>query len=685
MLRDTLPTWLATRGVGEIIIVDWSSPPEESIVKVVEEVVASQLSTRPQPPVRVVVVHGETQWILSLSYNLGVSYVTRPVLLKLDCDYAVRDTNLLASVSLSPGTFVSGDWSKTDDKNQRHLNGALLVAAADMRAVGGFDERIQSYGWDDTDLYHRLSALRGLTRIAGFNVANSKKAPLEHIEHGDTDRVRVHFLGATAADAGQSADPLDVVTSLPLVSIQLNRNLITRVPPWRPQIDGSRDSAHFLEVVKARSGASGVIIVEVARASRDFPPSLRQLIQPTSELRRIQAKAVRWYARNYHSDEIPGVLAHAMPSRSVAELILLLRQRRHLFNMTSSTVNSTTPIRLLVADVQNGLGNRLRAAASALAFARRSKRVLVVLWTNTSHLEVGFHELFESIRDEAVVVDDWRDPWPFSPPTRSVWNSSFEIYNFIEREESEGRDVGLRFTSRTTLGRGNLVITPSSKRHVFFRSSTALNTQWRLRDATNAILRHRFRPVARVRERIAIACPDSWIGRAVGIHMRTKTIQADIPSLDPAQEYSARHREMQARYAALSSNVTLFANEMRKYWSRDAAQRFYLASDDVSRSIEGMRRVLGEDRTGLVAYQSDACDARNLACVETALTDLLCLSRTKGLIGSGWSSFSEVACRAARIKPFPVIIVGVGLMPEDAHCVYSLGTEHTSNKKSRHR
>ena len=40
----------------------------------------------------------------------------------------------------------------------------LLVRRADFVAIGGFDERLRGYGWDDTDLYARLVSALALNR-----------------------------------------------------------------------------------------------------------------------------------------------------------------------------------------------------------------------------------------------------------------------------------------------------------------------------------------------------------------------------------------------------------------------------------------------------------------------------------------------------------------------------------------
>src|SRR5690606_23340583 len=51
--------------------------------------------------------------------------------------------------------------------------------------------------------------------------------------------------------------------------------------------------------------------------------------------------------------------------------------------------------RRVYIDAQHGLGNRLRAIASAAAIAQKSGRELIIVWEPDHHCECDFHDLFE--------------------------------------------------------------------------------------------------------------------------------------------------------------------------------------------------------------------------------------------------------------------------------------------------
>ena len=50
----------------------------------------------------------------------------------------------------------------------------------------------------------------------------------------------------------------------------------------------------------------------------------------------------------------------------------------------------------LIVHLQYGLGNRLRALASAMAVAAASNRPLAVIWPRDAHCNASFHQLFDA-------------------------------------------------------------------------------------------------------------------------------------------------------------------------------------------------------------------------------------------------------------------------------------------------
>lgn len=142
----------------ELIVVDWSS--------------RARVSNVPRGTVlRVVDLDG--QWNLAQAYNLGIRHSTRKYVLKLDCDTHVTCAPPLPA----PGTFRAGSWREGGDGG--HLNGVLFAKRSDLLSVGLYDERFARYGWDDSDLYERLSVAVERTSIGSC---------VRHMSHGDALR-----------------------------------------------------------------------------------------------------------------------------------------------------------------------------------------------------------------------------------------------------------------------------------------------------------------------------------------------------------------------------------------------------------------------------------------------------------------------------------------------------------------
>lgn len=172
--RDTASEVIETAlrsTVDQVVVVNWSSKTWN----------VSESNSK----LTVVKAIEEPNWHLGRAYNLGMRFVTSDIVWKIDCDTRI-DVNAVNEVAtLTDGTFRTGDWRIGG--NAAHLNGNLVVKRADFWAVGGYDERIQSYGWDDTSLYNRLNA-------TGLKWLRIEPGWASHIEHSNAKRgsVNVH-------------------------------------------------------------------------------------------------------------------------------------------------------------------------------------------------------------------------------------------------------------------------------------------------------------------------------------------------------------------------------------------------------------------------------------------------------------------------------------------------------------
>jgi len=149
-LLQSIETWNAIESINEIIVVDWSSE-----VPIQYSDLSHNCSSK---DIKLFRVNDQPKWILSHAFNLAISFAKYDHLLKLDSD-VLLDPTFLSFHSLPEASFFRGNWKIARNENELHLNGQLYCKTEDFWRVNGYHEGITTYGWDDSDLYNRLSAL----------------------------------------------------------------------------------------------------------------------------------------------------------------------------------------------------------------------------------------------------------------------------------------------------------------------------------------------------------------------------------------------------------------------------------------------------------------------------------------------------------------------------------------------
>lgn len=174
-LLKALPTWLAT-AADEIIVVDWSST----------QPLAQQLAHIDDPRLKVVRIEGEKRWVLTHAFNVGLRMAQHERIFKLDADI-VLTPEFLERNTFGPGEFVRGFWKTAvdaGDPDQRYINGSFGAFKNDLRPLGYYNERILTYGWDDSDLYGRLVGTLG--RVGRLLAYDS----VRHLAQDETERLQ---------------------------------------------------------------------------------------------------------------------------------------------------------------------------------------------------------------------------------------------------------------------------------------------------------------------------------------------------------------------------------------------------------------------------------------------------------------------------------------------------------------
>ena len=166
---NNLPNWLGQK-FNELILLDWSSSePVAEIPHVLDD-----------PRVRVVRVYGQKIFVRTLAQNLAVQMARYNKVFKCDSDVLLKG-EFFASHPLESGQFWVGDWHQARDSNERHLHGETYFNLDDFFRVGGYDERISSYGQDDTNLKDRMVLAGLIKKVFCYD-------QMHHVAHDNTVR-----------------------------------------------------------------------------------------------------------------------------------------------------------------------------------------------------------------------------------------------------------------------------------------------------------------------------------------------------------------------------------------------------------------------------------------------------------------------------------------------------------------
>lgn len=674
-LLRSLPSWIANDEIDEIVVVDWSSTEPVRAV-----LAAAGIS---EPRLRVVRVDGASRWILSYAFNAGFRVARFDTILKVDADIVLSADVLTRNALPDRNSFVAGNWRMGEAAE----NGFFLAPKAALARVSGFSEFITTYGWDDDDLYDRLQA-EGLTR---HDVAPNTIA---HLPHDDEER-------SPGASSTGSMTALAALRLSPRFLIQRNRILSKYLPKWpaghkplalavlrqdgtgmdlRPADDIGATLAgapHPAVPQSLNDRATEEMTVEMMAWEhgpnvRDLPPEVFAAVmqrpanllhwmdfelalaaparsQPCTRPRLVLSTVPASGETTAQTDALAGLVLAARragmapvlhcpngpePAQLPAPLAGLpaLPRDRPLGNLRpigieallegplhENCVIEVTPATLaapalapgrrrLFVDAQHGLGNRLRAIGSAAAIAAASDRELVIVWQPDPHCDCSFADLFDYTG--AVIGHSFIDE-----------AADCEVQNYMTAEG----------------GIKNEPIRAEAKRDLYLRAAFVFVSPHSHWEADKRFLQG-LTPVEAVQTLVeSVRHPNS-----VSVHVRMEggTRDEHLP-YESASNWTAEdhalldHWRERSHYARFMARLDALVKE-------GLADTVFLAADKPE-AYEAFASTYG-DR---VAWLQRSLYDRSTAQLHFALADAILLSRAPLLLGSTWSSFSELAMRLA--------------------------------------
>ena len=614
-LKTAIQSWLY-HSPAKIIICDWGSKQPLTLQSL-------GISDANQTVEIIRVECGS--WILTWAFNEALAKVRTKFTLKLDCDH-VLSQNFFVLNCLQENGFLRCNW-RYAAAGQSHVNGVFMACASLLKRVGYYDERITTYGWDDSDLYARLHELAESSALIA-------SGSVYHIDQAEEQRT-----GEQAVDKESLlANYLGIKKTKFL--IDRNRFLCQMLWPWDEWMYENRyeirrrfaapdpDEEALQELATMRAFdlyyprhhslqfQSSTEAYHRVLSSMFQDNSYRPSTVCLSSMLESYAQACR--DGNLLKKNIirMSMLTSATNLVAIKRLEKLTSLDRSYSSTPDQSFRQITP-QLVVErakvfiDVQHGLGNRLRALASASCIAQAIDRELVLVWQPDHHCQARIHDLFtyqgsveeESFVEHAATICD-------------------NVYNYMPAEVPAGKDKEIDL---------------NTKGNIYIRSAFVLNSRVADHEKENQFIKSLV-PISFVQGLIAaVRHPNS-----ISVHIRMAGgKQYEHLPYERADNWTKNDHELIAKWRE-KSHSSRFEAYIDHLIVRGEVDTIFLAADLVE-TYEIFKKKYGHR----IAYLPRQINDRSVQQLQYALADAILLSQASMFLGSSWSSFSELATRLA--------------------------------------
>jgi hypothetical protein len=266
---------------------------------------------------------------------------------------------------------------------------------------------------------------------------------------------------------------------------------------------------------------------------------------------------------------------------------------------------------MIIIRPQAGLGNRLRALDSAVHLSRKLDIPLTIKWVRNKDCNCAFFDLFELtdsfnvIETSGFVRDNGKAEKMLGPLQRL----------FIKW--TEGLSTGVYFNDQ---------IVAMKQEPEFWNQFMQFD---KLYIQTETSFMTGNKPFYYLK-------PNTFIKQAVD--------DITVPFNDDTLGIHIRRRDNVN--ATAHSPTELFMEKMNKAVDAHRETNFFLATDAESEEVK-LRKIFGEK---IITYPKRSYDRNSTKAIQDALIDMLCLSHTNKIIGSYYSSFSEIAAQFGGIE-----------------------------------
>ena len=624
-LKKVIKSW-SKEDPLQIIVVDWGSERNINL---------DDFDISIRPIIRILRFESP-KWILTWAFNEGLSKVKSKYTVKLDCDHFIEEGFLKAN-QLIPLSFSAANW-RYASANQSHINGAFLSCSNLLSQVGYFNERIATYGWDDSDLYKRLFEYTKKYQVIDSNY-------IRHIEQSEESR--------TSNQVIKIENVLSKALNNSVTNFMIRRNEILvdlYDYDWgrvtfengfeRKQLENNDNPKHliFLELanlkayikirneIRWKTSGDNIKISEIINEYliilyNNFPEKYLpiNLFYPEIIERYIEA--------DYKNDSIlkliikNSLLIYSNDKEFIEKNLFKID---NLINNKYQISSSKSKPRLIVKPM-HGLGNRLRVLASAYNIAKETNRELIICWDKDEHFNAEYYDLFKE-QDLGLNI---------TFTNSLILNNIHDLrsYNYMENDLYSHKDH---------------IINTETDLDIFVISSSVLKSKFTDYQKENSFL-SQLNFSNNVSNLInSINIDDNF----VGVHIRYDGINWENLQAENISNWNSEAHELIKSHRN-KSRPQDFESKMRNLLDNDINLKFFVSAANKD-SISYITNLFSDK---VYFLDTPTINNRDKLSLQYALADMILLSKCKHLLGSGWSSFTECAVRFSKQKQ-KVEIVG---------------------------
>ena len=264
--------------------------------------------------------------------------------------------------------------------------------------------------------------------------------------------------------------------------------------------------------------------------------------------------------------------------------------------------------KILIVNAIFGLGNRLRAIASAYSICKTKNMQLVIIWIPDCHCDCNIEDLFININEFAIT---------FNKNINIDYLNKFKCYNYLETEEN---------------GKKNEYIDFDIYSKVYVKSNCLLNSLY-----SNNYFLDFFKRI-KYNQKINNLIDSTNTDNCIGMHIRMEGGK-DNQNLeaDKGNNWTKEETELMYTYRNMS-HIDRFIEQINYELYNNSDSVFYI-STDLKINYDKLINIFGENKIKYI--KRDLYD-RSSEQINYAIADIILLSKCKKFYGSYWSSFTEI-------------------------------------------